>query len=413
MSKWQKTQFMGVEFYPHETRRHGVKFDHCYRGRFTVRGKTYVSGFGWGSEGWTPSKAFAKLQEYRHNAKTGRGPTTFKAEQALREAEDARQKEQDRQNAKEEITFSQLFENTYMPIAKRNVKKKTLLTQKGHYHYWLKPVLGNLTFKQIKPFHLEKIKKNMLKAGRSPRTIQNCFATFRQTFNAARLQDLVSGDTPTRKVRIPKFDNKRVRFLNHNEAEQLLAELKRCSIQLYNMSLLALYTGLRAGELFNLTWGDVNLENGLLTIRDSKNSKTRYAYLMEKTKAMLAGLQNNQAKNEFVFKDRKGHKIKEISKSFGEAVKAVKLNEGIVDRRQRVCFHSLRHTFASWLVQNGTDLYTVKELLGHHTIQLTERYSHLRPDGLKRAIKDFDKQLNSTAKQEINDNVHYLEGALR
>jgi len=212
----------------------------------------------------------------------------------------------------------------------------------------------------------------MLKAGRSPRTIQNCFATFRQTFNAARLQDLVSGDTPTRKVRIPKFDNKRVRFLNHNEAEQLLAELKRRSIQLYNMGLLALYTGLRASELFDLTWGDVNLENGLLTIRDSKNSKTRYAYLMEKTKAMLAGLQNNQAKSEFVFKDRKGHKIKEISKSFGEAVKAVKLNEGIVDRRQRICFHSLRHTFASWLVQNGTDLYTVKELLGHHTIQLTE-----------------------------------------
>jgi len=419
MAKWQKTQFTGVEFYQHETRKHGVKFDCYYRGRFTFRGETYSSGFGWGSEGWTPSKAFAKLQSYRHNAKAGKGPTTFKAEQALREAKQAKQEEQDRISAKLNVTFSEFFETEYVPIEKQNVKERTLDTQQGHYTFWLKPVVGKLTFKEIKPFYLERVKKNMLKAGKSPRTIQNCFATFRQTWNTARLQDLINEDTPTRDVKIPKFDNKRVRFLSHEEAELLLAELKRRSTQLYDMSLLALYTGLRASELFNLTWRDVDLENGLLTIRDSKNTKTRYAYLMEKTKAMLKGLQNKDctnvhidsislnnsgnennkeiskgltAKNEFVFRDRNGHKIKEISNAFGEAVKALKLNEGVTDRRQRVCFHSLRHTFASWHVQAGTDLYTVKELLGHSSIQLTERYSHLRKEGLQQAVKEFDKK---------------------
>lgn len=395
MGKWQKTQFTGVEYYQHETRRHGVKFDHCYRGRFTVRGKSYISGFGWGSEGWTPSKVFSKLQSYRHNAKTGKGPTTLKSEQALREAEEARHREQDRINAKESRIFSEFFETEYMPIATRNKKRHTCRTEHGHFIYWLRPVLGNLTFKQIKPFHLEKIKKNMLKAGRSPRTIQNCFATFRQTWNAARLQDLTNENTPTRKVTIPKFDNKRTRYLNRDEAETLLIELRRRSVQLYNMSLLALYTGMRAKELFTLIWGDVDLEQGLLTIRDSKNTETRYSYLMEKTKAMLAGLQNNQPKNEFVFKDRNGSRVKEISKSFGEAVKAMGLNNGVTDRRQRICFHSLRHSFASWMVQAGTDLYTVKKLLGHGSLLLTERYSHLQPDGLQKAVKEFDEKINS------------------
>ena len=410
MAKWQKTQFTGVEFYSHETRKHGIKFDHYYRGRFTYRGKTYISGWGWSSEGWTPSKAFAKLQEYRHNAKAGKGPTTFKGEQAEREAEKARQAEQDRLQAKEKITFSQFFETEYLPEAKQNVKKRTLDTQKGHYRYWLKPVLGKLTFKQITPFHLKKIKKNMLKAGRSPRTLQNCFATFRQTWNAARLQDLTNEDTPTREVKIPKFNNKRERYLSRDEADSLLTELMRRSTQLYNISLLAIRTGARAGELFSLVWGGVDLENGVLTVPDNKSSdKTRYLYLTKDTKAMLAGLQNNQPKSELVFKDKKGHKIKEISKAFGEAVKALGLNDGVTDRRQRVCFHTLRHTFASWHVQSGTRLYIIKELLGHSSIQLTERYSHLQKEGLQKAVKEFDEHLNGEhrvvplRKEQIND----------
>ena len=55
----------------------------------------------------------------------------------------------------------------------------------------------------------------------------------------------------------------------------------------------------------------------------------------------------------------------------------------------------MRHTFSSWHVQNGTDLYTVKELLGHSTIQLTERYSHLRPDGLKKATATLEKYFDN------------------
>jgi integrase len=60
----------------------------------------------------------------------------------------------------------------------------------------------------------------------------------------------------------------------------------------------------------------------------------------------------------------------------------------IQDRRQRVVFHSLRHTFASWLVMKGVPLYTVAQLMGHSTIIMTQRYSHLAPDSMRRATME-------------------------
>lgn len=241
----------------------------------------------------------------------------------------------------------------------------------------------------------------MLEANKSPRTIQYCFATFRQVWNAAKSKEFVNSDTPSKKIKIPKFDNKRLRFLSQEEADNLLKKLKSKSKQIHNISLLSFHTGLRAGEIFNLRWGDVDLNNKSLTIRDSKSGKTRYAYLTEDTKQILNDRYDNQGIDEPVFCDRYGRQITYISHSFDKVVKELRLNEEVQDRRQKVTFHTLRHTFASWLVQEGTDLYVVKELLGHHSIQLTERYSHLQPDGPKRAVKIFDQRRNQNEDSKI------------
>ena len=70
-----------------------------------------------------------------------------------------------------------------------------------------------------------------------------------------------------------------------------------------------------------------------------------------------------------------------------------KLSKGIEDKRQKVVFHTLRHTYASWLVERGADLYTVKELMGHKTLAMTERYSHLGENTLKQAVSRLDESL--------------------
>lgn len=95
---------------------------------------------------------------------------------------------------------------------------------------------------------------------------------------------------------------------------------------------------------------------------------------------------------DYVFKDIKhGGRIGKISSSFLRSVDKLGLNKGIVDPRQKVVFHSLRHSFASWLVESGTDLYTVKELLGHADYSMTARYSHIGAESLRGAVNKLTK----------------------
>jgi integrase len=186
------------------------------------------------------------------------------------------------------------------------------------------------------------------------------------------------------------------------EAECLLNKLKDRSEQVYQLALLSLHTGARAGELFSLEWGDVDLPNEVLTVRDSKSGRTRYLYLTQQGKSVFENMASEVKTGDLVFKDKNGKKIGKISNTFTKTVEVLGLNNGVTDRRQKVIFHTLRHTFASWHVQNGTDLYTLKDLLGHHSITQTERYSHLRPDGLKKAAKMFDRNVAQGKVIQIN-----------
>jgi integrase len=72
----------------------------------------------------------------------------------------------------------------------------------------------------------------------------------------------------------------------------------------------------------------------------------------------------------------------------------LKFNEGITDKRQKLVFHSLRHTFASWLAMQGTPIYTIAQLMGHKSITMSERYAHLSPDHKKEAVKNMEIALN-------------------
>jgi integrase len=188
-------------------------------------------------------------------------------------------------------------------------------------------------------------------------------AVIRQIFNHARYVRFYTGASPIENVKFPQADNRRLRFLNQKEAKKLLPELKRRSQQLYEIALLSLKTGARADEIFSLKWSDVDFDNGTLTLWDTKNTKTRMAFMPEDVRNFLSEkLKGNQ--NDFVFPRRGGGKIVKISKSFDRPVQALGFNSQVTDRRMKVVFHTLRHTYASWLVEQGTDLYTVKGLMG-------------------------------------------------
>jgi integrase len=266
-----------------------------------------------------------------------------------------------------------------------------------------------MPMKDISPFILEKLKKQMSEAGKAPRTIAYALALIRQVFNYAKSHDLYCGDNPTSKVKKPYEDNRRSRFLSYEEAELLLGELERVSQFLHDMALLSLHCGLRAGEIFNLTWNDVNWNNNTILIKDTKSKRNRHAVMTADVKAMLKrrSLQNRV---DIVFPSRTGDKTTEASRSFDRTIERLGLNERITDRRQKVVFHTLRHTYASWLVMSGVDLYTVQKLMGHSTMAMTERYSHLAPDHLKKAVGLLEENMKRSEEKRCYGIKRYAQG---
>jgi integrase len=199
---------------------------------------------------------------------------------------------------------------------------------------------------------------------------------------------------------LPDFDNKKKRYLTRMEADALLDELKRHSKDVHDMTLLSLNAGLRAGEIFSLTWGCVDIERGRLTLLDTKNRETRTAFLNDTAKAMLSS-RNRGKHDELVFPNSRGGKILQISDTFNNAVLKIGLNDNVTDRRLKVTFHTCRHSAASWMVDNGTPLYFVKEILGHKHISTTERYSHNAESSLEAAVNALGTMKTTTGAEVI------------
>jgi len=242
--------------------------------------------------------------------------------------------------------------------------------------------------KDIALLDMDRLKKKMVDSKRSPRSIEYTFAVIRHIFNRARHHNKFAGENPLKGFKFPKPDNARMRFLTHEEADALLNLLKEKSADVHDMTLLSLHCGLRFGEIAALTWHDVDLERGTLTIRDAK-AGSRYAFLTEQAAEMLRTRPKGKPSN-YVFIGRAGQ-LKYISLTFKRAVDELKLNNGIDDKRLKIVFHSARHSYASWLIEEGVDLFTVQKLLGHKTNVMTQRYAHMAENRLKGAANALSK----------------------
>lgn len=208
-----------------------------------------------------------------------------------------------------------------------------------------------------------------------------------------------------------------MRFLTEDEASRILSELELHSPDMRDIALLSLYTGMRAGEIHSLRWGNINFSDGSIAILDPKSKKNRIAFMTPEVKTMLTSRYEHQPKTQFVFPSKNGKQRKEVSETFNRVVNLLGLNDTgefqndgtgakipirITDARHKVVFHTLRHTFASWLVQRGVPLYTVAELMGHSTIDMTRRYSHLAPDSLRKAAMTVGGILSNEPQENYN-----------
>jgi integrase len=390
----QKTIYPGVRFREHSIRKYNGVPDRYFFIRYRLHGKLKEEGLGWASEGWNAKKASGLLAKLKEAHTTGEGPQTLSEKRQFAQKKKELEEAEKKKRAHEQLTFGELFLNTYFPQAQENKGAESFRRESSLFRLWISPVIGDLPLKDVTGFHLERLKKNMADGKLTARTIRYALAVIRQVFNFARDHNLYNGESPTAKIKMPQADNRRHRFLTRDEAAPLLENLSLKSPQVYEMALVSLHCGLRAGEIFSLTWGDVDSERGLMILRDTKGGKNRAAFMTQAVKEMLSK-KPRRGNNDLVFPNRGGDKIIAISRSFDRAVRELNLNEGVTDPRQKIVFHSLRHSYASWLVESGVDLYTVKTLLGHSSLAMAERYSHLGNGTLQNAVKILEKSIAS------------------
>lgn len=401
--KWKYLEGVkGIRYREHPTRKYGAIPDRYFTICYQHKGERVEEGFGWLSQGRTLKKAMRRLDELREAAKDPdpggiRKPTRLSE---ARQAEEERREQEaleKAQHEKENLTFGQYFSRTYYPLAK---DKKKGPKEDSHFRLWIEPAIGSIPLKDLRPLHLERLKKTLSDAGRSPRTIQYIFSTVRFVWNHARKNRIIEGDSPTKGVSKPKIDNKRIRFLDLDEAGELLTHLKTRDLSVYRMAAISLYMGLRAGEIFNLRWKNLDKANSLLWVMDPKNAKSRAVYMPNPIKALFFEMKEGDPED-LIFPGPEGKILREIPMPFRTAVRKLGFNKGITDRRERFSFHSLRHSCASLLIQSGVDLYTVKEILGHGSIALTERYSHLADQALKEASQKMPDLTNELKSERV------------
>jgi integrase len=184
--------------------------------------------------------------------------------------------------------------------------------------------------------------------------------------------------SPAQRVKLPKAPAGRVRYLQPTELRTLLQAAPEW---LRPIIALAVSTGMRRGEILSLRWLDVDMSGKRILIPQTKNGDGRVVYLNKTACLALGSIEPLGQRNPLtkVFENLEGEWV---SVAFQRACKAAKI--------QDFRFHDLRHTAASWMRMNGSDIHTVAQLLGHKDLRMAARYQHLSPDYLSKAVATLD-----------------------
>lgn len=288
-----------------------------------------------------------------------------------------------------------------------NLKRADM--ERRFYITYLKPALENKPLHMITPLELEDLKNSLLKKGLAPASVKLIVGNVRRVYNKMYEWDLYSGPKPMDRVKLPKVDNARDRFLTADEAQTLLAAVKKRSQLWYDVSLISLNTGMRLSEILGLRPQDVDLKSRVLHL-DGKTGR-RSIPINDLVHETLERVVEGKKDSEFLFPSKKGTQLPSHSatNSFARAVADAGLNPPNVDRRHKVVFHTLRHTYCSWLAMEGVPLYVIGEMVGHSSPDMTKRYAHLCPDKKSQTVNlvqgIFSKgQATETVKRRIPRN---------
>lgn len=251
---------------------------------------------------------------------------------------------------------------------------------------------GNLNVKDLDTRIIEQWQSKRLRINK-PATVNRKLATLKHMINKGVQWGMASDDAlkQVRNVKMLAENNRRLRFLSVEECQRLI---ECCHKDLKPIVIVALNTGMRRGEIFGLKWEQVDLRHGFILLVTSKNGERREIPI-NTTLEYLFKEKLHSVESVYVFAGKNGKPLTDIKKGFHAAL----LKAGIHDFR----FHDLRHTFASQLVMAGIDLTSVKELLGHKSLTMTMRYSHLSPGHKRKAVYVLDRLMEKNENNALKN----------
>lgn len=255
-----------------------------------------------------------------------------------------------------------------------------------HYQGYAKNLtafFGGRTLAEITPKLIAEYKALRYAAGLKPASINRELASLKKAFNLAVREWEWCRENPVSKVSMERENNKRDRWLSIEEEAPLL---QGCAPWLHQLVIFALHTGMRMGEILELTWRGVDFSRRTVMVVRSKNGERRTIPVNEtvlsvlKQKSKVRSLRTDVVFCSHVFTPMEsGH----LRRAFRLALSKAQIDD--------FHFHDLRHTFATRLVQAGVDLYKVQRLLGHKSPIMTQRYAHHYPESLRDGVEILDR----------------------
>lgn len=286
-------------------------------------------------------------------------------------------------DAKPDKRFEDFVIETFLPYSEAN--KKSFYCDVLICRVLVEKFKGK-TLRQISSPMIESFKQEFLtkptKHGRkrSLATVNYHLSILSKIFSLAVDAELVETN-PCSRVKKFRLNNGRMRVLSVEEEDRLFFALGGNEL-VKQIITVALHTGLRRGEIFNLRWFDADFVRGLVQVRESKSDKKRIVPMNATVKTLLSGIKR---KSEYIFPSPKtGGKLTDIKRSFHKAL----LEAGIEDFR----FHDLRHTAATRMADAGADAFTLARILGHSDIRITHRYTHATDAAFRRAVENLDEK---------------------
>ena len=240
--------------------------------------------------------------------------------------------------------------------------------------------------KNITTSDIDNLRLSLEKTGHKPATVRNVLELLRRIITFGIKKDLLEPGDMRAHFEMPQLNNDKTEDLSPDQLKSLINVLeKNKHKKVAKMMLLALYTGMRRGELFNLQWSHIDWEHGFINIvgnddgLGAKSGRNERIPMNELARCLLLNIEKHPV-SPYVFPGRTGDRLVDIRRE----AEALKKKAGLPDDFRP--FHGLRHVYASLLASSGqVTMYELQKLMTHKSPAMTQRYAHLRDEALRKA----------------------------